>query len=179
MTTVLEDGRYDFLQPHISPDDHFYYIRRPHETEPRYGNQSMLLDFFLLPFRLLRAVFHYLNFFSMVYSQKPLTTASGPEIKGDDLKTIVLKGKIIDAEKALRKGTSIMGVPSLVPSDWELVRRDQNLREAVVAKNVAAFDICSDGSIVYSNGCGIFTLDDRGRSGLILRDTLIEDVIIG
>lgn len=70
-------------------------------------------------------------------------------------------------------------MPSLVPSSWQLVRRSQNNNEEVVAKHVAAFDIGSDGTIAYSNGCGVFTLDSRNNSTLILKDNLIEDVIIG
>ncbi|MCP4353776.1 MAG: hypothetical protein GY795_50660 [Desulfobacterales bacterium] len=177
LTGVLEDNKYDFLQPRISPDGYLYYIRRPYEVS-RYNDKTAIFDFFLLPFRLLRALFHYLNFFSLVYSQKPLTTASGPKTKGDDIKTIMLKGKIIDAEKALRKGTKIMGVPSLVPPSWELVRRSQDSSEKVVARNVAAFDISSDGTVAYSNGCGIFSLDSHGVSRLILKDNIIEEIIV-
>lgn len=114
-----------------------------------------------------------------MYSKKPLTTASGPHLKGDDLKNIILRGKVIDAEKALRRAGKIQGVPSLVPPAWELIRRSQNNEEKVVAKNVAAFDIGPDGTIAYSNGGGVFTLDSRNNPKLILKDNLIEDVIIG
>ena len=178
MTTVLEDNRYDFLQPHISEDGYLYYIRRPYERN-QYRPETALIDFLLFPFRLLRAVFHYLNFFSLVYSQKPLTTASGPKIRSDDLKTIILKGKIINAEKALNSGVKILGVPSLVPSSWELIRRDENGNEEVLAKNVASFDIGHNGTIVYSNGNGVFRLDKQKRQQLLLKDTLIEDVVLG
>lgn len=177
VTPVLEDDKYDFLQPRISPDGYLYYIRRPYET-PRYNDKIAIADFFLLPFRLLRAVFHYLNFFSLIYSQKPLTTAAGPKIKGDDLKTVMLRGRMIDAEKALRKGTKIMGIPSLVPSSWELVRQDQDGNQVVVAKNVAAFSISINGHIAYSNGCAVFSLDDSYKSRLILKDKIIEDIIV-
>lgn len=54
-------------------------------------------------------------------------------MQGDDLKTIILKGKVIDAEKALRKESRIMGVPSLVPASWELVQRRQDGSETTVA----------------------------------------------
>lgn len=178
MTAVLEDMKYDFLQPHISVDSYLYYIRRPHEQN-QYRPETALMDFLLFPFRLLRAVFHYLNFFSLVYTQKPLTTASGPKIRTDDLKTIILKGKIIDADKALNTGVKIMGVPSLVPSSWELIRRDENNREEVIARNVAAFDAGHDGTIIYSNGYGVFKLDNNRRQQLVLKDRLIEDVVIG
>lgn len=177
MTTVLEDDRYDFLQPRIGTDGHLYYIRRPYEVH-QYSAQSALADFFLFPFRLLRAVFHYLNFFSLVYSNKPLTTASGPKMQGDDLKTIMLKGKVIDAEKALRTESRIMGVPSLVPASWELVQRYQDGNETIVARHASAYHIGPDGDIVYSNGCGIFKLDPLNRATLLHKDRLIEDVIV-
>jgi len=178
MTTVLEDDRYDFLQPRIGADGHLYYIRRPYDANP-YSAQSAITDFILFPFRLLRAIFHYLNFFSIVYSRKPLTTASGPKMHGDDLKTILLKGRVIDAEKALRTESRIMGVPSLVPATWELVRRHQDGDETVVARNVAAYHIGEDGALIYSNGCGIFKLDAQNRYQLLHKDRLIEDVIVG
>lgn len=178
LATVLEDPQYDYLQPHISPDGYMYYIRRPYAMHD-YSGYAFITDFLLFPFRLLRAVFHYLNFFSLVYSKKPLTTASGPHLKGDDLKNIMLRGKVIDAEKTLRRASRIQGVPSLVPPSWELVRRSQNNDEKVVARNVAAFDISFDGTIAYSNGCGVFTLRSQNNPNLILKDNLIEDVIIG
>ncbi len=178
MTTVLEDNRYDFLQPHISVDGFLYYIRRPYEKN-QYRPESAVMDFLLFPFRLLRAVFHYLNFFSLMYSQKPLTTASGPDIQGDDLKTVVLKGKVINAEKALNTGAKILGVPSLVPSSWELIRHDEQGKEEVLAKNVAAFDIGYNGTIIYSNGYGVFRLDSQKRQHLLVKDRLIEDVVVG
>ncbi|MFX5595148.1 hypothetical protein ABTD92_21070, partial [Acinetobacter baumannii] len=85
-------------------------------------------------FRLLRAVFHYLNFFSLMYSRKPLTSASGPALNAD-LKEIILKGKRIDAEKALLNENKINGVPSLVPASWQLISRDQQGNETVLAAN--------------------------------------------
>ena len=97
----------------------------------------------------------------------------------DDLKTIVLKGKVIDAEKALRSGVKIMGVPSLVPSSWELIRRNENQSEEIIATHVAAFDVSDDGTIIYSNGYGIFELNPQKRQSLLLKDRLIENLIIG
>ncbi len=155
-----------------------YYIRRPYET-PRYAPNTFISDFFLFPFRLVRAVFHYLNFFSLMYTKKPLKTAGGPVGGEEDLKNIVLKGKRIDAEKALRSGSGGKGVPSLVPPSWALVKRDSNGREEVVARSVVSFAIREDGGIAYTNGCGIFMLDDQKKSRLIVRDHLIEEVIMG
>ncbi|MDJ0938484.1 MAG: hypothetical protein QNJ00_01840 [Woeseiaceae bacterium] len=172
---VLEDPAYDFLQPRVCSAGHLYYLRRPYEA-PRYGGKNVLVDIVMFPFRLLRAVFHYLNFFSMMYSQKPLTGAGGPDMQ-IDAKELMLKGMRIDAERALKRERPVNGVPSLVPSSWQLVRRNQHGQETVLARHVAAFSISADDSIVYTNGCGIFQLTPSGIA-TIARDRVVEEVVL-
>jgi hypothetical protein len=60
--TVLESSAHDFLQPRVSAEGVLHFIRRPYER-PSYSPANILLDTLLFPFRLLRAVFHFLNFF--------------------------------------------------------------------------------------------------------------------
>jgi hypothetical protein len=174
---VLESTRFDYLKPRVCPAGNLLFIRRPFEL-PRYGAQNMLLDSLLFPFRLLRALFHYLNFFSLMYSRKPLTSASGPGVQAD-MKNILLQGRRIDAEKAVRSARSVQGVPSLVPDSWELVSRTRQGDERILATNVASYDVTSDGTIVYSNGRGVFVLEPDGTARLALQDELIGDVVAG
>jgi hypothetical protein len=115
----------------------------------------------LFPFRLLRAVFHYLNFFSLMYTRKPLTSASGPKVEAD-WKNILVQGKRIDAEKALREARAVHGVSSLVPADWQLVRRSPHGAEQVLETSVASYDIGADGAVVYTNGRGVFAIEQDG-----------------
>jgi hypothetical protein len=177
LTPVLEDAKLDFLQPRLGPDGSLYYIRRPYEGV-RYPVQNVVLDTLLFPYRLLRALFHYLNFFSLMYTRKPLTTASGPALQAD-IKDILLKGKRFDAEQAIRSGNKLDGVPSLVPASWQLVRRTQQAEEQVLASHVAAFDIAADGAILFSNGYGVFALEDGGKARVLLRERVIGDVVAG
>ncbi|XLZ70482.1 hypothetical protein ABT364_00520 [Massilia sp. SR12] len=176
ITPVLEDPRYDFLSPRVAADGALFFIRRPYEP-PQYNAGNVVLDTVLFPFRLLRAVFHYLNFFSLMYSRKPLSGAGGMPTQAD-MKNIVLQGRRIDAERALRREASIGGVPSLVPSTWQLVRRTRSGSESVVASNVSSFDITQNGTIVYSNGRGMFALDAQGRSSLVSQGDLVGAVLV-
>lgn len=171
---ILEDPAFDYLKPRVCPAGNLLFIRRPYEA-PRYGATTLLADTLLFPFRLLRAVFHYLNFFSLMYSRKPLTSASGPAVKAD-IKNILLQGRRIDAERALRSERPVSGVPSLVPSNWQLVSRTRQGVEQVLATNVASYDVGSDGTVVYSNGHGIFVLGRDGQVGLALKDQLVGEV---
>ena len=176
LTPVLEDARLDYLQPRLGANGDLYFIRRPYEA-PRYSTRNIVLDTLMFPFRLLRALFHYLNFFSLMYTRKPLTTASGPALEAD-IKDILLKGKRFDAEAALRNGAKLNGVPSLVPASWQLVRRSPGGAEEVLASHVASFDISADGAILFSNGYGAFALNG-GKPQVLLKDKLIADVIAG
>ncbi len=178
LTTIQEDPNYDFLLPHFTSTGALYYIRRPYEMPgaTKYSPLQFLTDFLLFPFRLLRAIFHYLNFFSVVYSQKPLTTASGPKIAGEDEQTLRLRGRIIDAKKTLREAGNKEEAPSLVPKTWELVQRSPNGAERVVAKGVVAFDIGADRRIIYTNGNAVYQIDESGKSQCVFKDRLIEDI---
>jgi hypothetical protein len=175
VTPILEDPAFDYLKPRVSPAGNLLFIRRPFEA-PSYGFGSLLVDTLLFPFRLLRALFHFLNFFSLMYTRKPLTSASGPAVQAD-IKNILLQGRRIDAEKALRSARPVQGVPSLVPDSWELVSRDQQGVERVLARSVASYDVGPDGTIIYSNGRGVFVLDQDGSSRLALTNDLVAEVV--
>ena len=177
LTTVLEHPRCDFLRPRVGRDGDLYYIRRPYEP-PRYGAGALVADALLFPFRLLRALFHYLNFFSLMYTRKPLTSASGPHLDAD-IKDIILRGKRIDAEAALRNGATVGGVPSLVPASWQLVRRGTNGAERVLGRHVVSFDIAPDGTVLFTNGYGVFELDDAGTPRVLMRDKLVSNMVVG
>jgi hypothetical protein len=172
---VIENPTYDYLQPRVCSAGHLYYLRRPHKA-PRYGSKNIIVDIVMFPFRLLRAVFHYLNFFSMMYTRKPLTGAGGPDMQ-IDARELMLKGMRIDAARALKRERPVNGVPSLVPSSWQLVRRTKSGTEDVLASHVAAFSISAGDGIVYTNGCGIFQLTPNG-STTIAQDRVVQEVIL-
>ncbi|WP_395689882.1 TolB family protein [Caenimonas koreensis] len=173
---IVDDPAFDHLRPRVSPDGHLFYIRRPYEL-PSYSPKNILLDTLLFPFRLLRAVFHYLNFFSMMYTRKPLTSANGPKVEAD-WKNILVQGKRIDAEKALREARPVHGVPSLVPADWQLVRRSPQGEERVLATSVASYDIAPDGTVVYTNGRGVFAIEAGGATKHALTAAVVNDVMV-
>jgi hypothetical protein len=95
---------------------------------------------------------------------------------GDDEQTLRLRGRIIDAKKALREAGNKEETPSLVPKTWELVKRSPNGEDGVVAKGVVAFDIGSDETIIYTNGSAIYQIDKSGKSQRLFKDRLIEDI---
>jgi hypothetical protein len=141
---------------------------------------KVLADILLFPFRLALAILHFLNFFSIMFSRKPLITAGGPRKEGPDTRTMMLWGKVIDAERALRDSnkSGAGGGKSLVPKTWELVRRSPDGAEWVAARGVVSFDLCANGALVYTDGSGVYHLTPDGKPTPLCDGTLIEHVTL-
>ena len=177
VTTLAEDPKFDLLTPQHSGDGSLYYIRRPYRDPNQPANLwRAALDLILLPFRLLFAVFQFLNFFTMRYTGNTLTTTGSARQKHADIRKMMLWGNMLDAEKTADRSDD--GTPALVPKSWELIRRRQeNNSEEVVAKGVLSYDLYSDGAILYSNGSGIYRLDPSGSVERLTKDSLVEQVV--
>ncbi len=179
MSTLLQAEKFDLLAPRIAEDGALLFIRRPFEGPGarRLTLGTFLLDIVLFPYRLLRALLGFLNVFSMMFTQKPLTMAGGPERKGSESGPLFLRGRRIEAEKKLRDLRSgDPDVAGLVPANWELIRRDTSGQESVLARHVLAFDLPPTGGVIYSNGRAIYALDAAGKSELVARDRVVEHV---
>jgi hypothetical protein len=177
VATLAEDPKFDLLTPQLSTDGCLYYIRRPYRDPnqpPTMWRAALALV--LLPFRLLFAVFQFLNFFTMRYTGNTLTTTGNSRQRHADIRKMMIWGNMIDADKAADRADD--GTPALVPKSWELIRRrkDSNTEE-VVAKGVLSYDLYSDGTVLYSNGSGIYRLDQKGTPERLTKDSLIEQVV--
>jgi hypothetical protein len=178
MKIVVEEDESDTLLPKQATDGSLYFIRRPYQ--PRGNSLSpwrMVLDVVLFPFRLLRAIAHFLNFFSLMFSKKPLMTAGGPPTDGPDQRILMLYGRVIDARK-IQRAASDAKAPALVPSSWVLVRKCPDGAESIVAKNVLAYDLCATDGFIYSTGSKIFHVSAKGDSTEIGRGRMIERVAV-
>jgi hypothetical protein len=174
MMTLAEDAKHDLLTPQMNADGALYYIRRPYITGREIYPGRFLKDVILFPFRLCSAIFHYLQFFSMRYTGKKLTTAGGAPGREMDLKQMMIWGNVVSAERAGHSGGD---APDLVPKTWQLVRRGPGAAEEIIAKGVLAYDLAPDGSVIYSNGSAIHVIDPKGISKRIVVESMIEQVI--
>ena len=166
MEVLLDEPRHDFVAPRMDAQGQLYAIRRPAD-KPQHERAGLALkDTLLMPFRLLKAVFGYLNFFTMVYGKEPLRSAGGPRTPelDQDLGKLWLHGRMIELSK-VKSDPRYAG--NLVPGNWELVRVARAGAPAeVLAKHVAGFDVRDDGTVVYTNGYDIIELADGNRRTL-------------
>ena len=178
MTCLAAEPKQDLLGPKLAADGTLYYIRRPYKSFQRSFNPLHIIrDILLIPFRLLYAIFQWLNFFTARYTGKPLMIAGKKQ--SPDFRRMMIWGNLIDAEEAAKRSRfGDADAPALVPRSWQLVRqRAGGYKPETIAEGVLSFDAREDGTIVYTNGSAIYTLTGDGQSERVLVDNLIEQVI--
>jgi hypothetical protein len=173
MTTVLEDRNYDYLAPQHLPDGSMLFIRRPHAEHERFHPLRTLKDVVLVPFRLLYAIFQFLNFFSAIFTGRKLTSAGGAKARQMDMKQMMIWGNLVRAQKPAKAEEE---GADLVPSSWQLHRRNTSGETRALASGVLAYDVAPDGKIVYTNGNAVFLLQADGRKEHVLNERMIEQV---
>jgi hypothetical protein len=89
------------------------------------------------------------------------------------MRQMMIWGNVIQAQQGAEDETA-----DLVPSSWQLMRRTSNGTEDTLAHGVLAYDLASDGSIVYSNGNAIFVRHPDGRKEQVLKERMIEQVTV-
>jgi hypothetical protein len=169
--TLAESPQHDLLSPRVADDGALYYIRRPWPARSRIGPLRLLLDLLLLPFRLLAAIFSWLNVFTVRYSGRPLVGAPGaPPHRLDARSHLVGDGSAIRPLWGARDG----GVTT--PSSWQLVRQPPGGAPVVVARGVCAFDLTPTG-VLYSTGSEIHHRAGDGTDERLCTGSRIVQVI--
>jgi hypothetical protein len=173
MTALLEDPKFDYLAPQVLADGRMFYIRRPYAEHERIKPLQVVKDVVLFPFRLLYAVFQFLNFFSAAFTGRKLTSAGGPKGNDMDLKQMMVWGNLVRARQpanAEEEGAD------LVPKSWELHCRTADGATRVLAGGVLAYDTAPDGGILYTNGNAVFLLRANGQKERLLSERMIQQV---
>ena len=173
MTTLLEDSGYDYLAPHALADGRLFYIRRPYAEHERLHPLRVLKDIVLFPFRLLYAIFQFLNFFSAMFTGRKLTSASGPKAHDLHLKQMMIWGNLVHARPAADAQDE---AADLVPKSWELRCRAADGKTTTLAAGVLAYDTQEDGTVIYTNGNAIFLLRPDGQKQRLLTERMIQQV---
>jgi hypothetical protein len=176
MTCLAEDAKFDLLGPQISADGALYFIRRPYRGErPRFNLLHLLEDILLFPFRLIYALFQYLNLLTMMYTGKPLARSGNAQQRYADMPRMMIWGNLIEARKSLLNRSD--DASGLVPASWELCRKAMDGNAEVLAKGVLSFDLETDGGVVYSNGAVIYRRTAGGKTSRVHEDSMIQQVI--
>lgn len=168
--TLLESEKYDYLLPKMAEDGTLYCLQVPYRAQRRYGLKERLIDILLFPWRLLVALFAFLNVFSMFFAKKPLTMAGGPDMQKTDISRRILHNRVVNLQETMRKE----GRKVAAPRDWKLVRF-QNGTVSEIASNVLWFELDAQGVPVFTDG---YTIYDSSGTKQCAFDDLISGLTL-
>lgn len=178
MDTILESESFDYLMPRMDEQDNLYCIRRPYKMagEEDASLGSVLKDVLLFPYRLIKGLFGFLNVFTTLYGGEPLRNSgrrSDVKSKQKSEKDLFFEGNLIHAEKN-RKENEKHGDPhaGILPRSSVLLRRTPDGTEEILARGVLDYTLCTDGSIVYSNGRYILQRHPDGSVTELMKEKL-------
>jgi hypothetical protein len=174
--TLAEDPKSDFLGPQMDASGLLYYIRRPYKpTVGAMGLLRALKEILSVPLRLILAIWGFFNSFTVMFTGKPLIAADTQQ-KIEPQQKLKAWGEALSPENQKKKHRDDADAPALVPKDWELVRQGVQGTPEVLATAVLAYDLAPDGSVVYTNGSGIYCINASGQSQRVMTGKLIESV---
>lgn len=176
---LLSSDEYDCMLPVMTEDQTIYYVRRPYKPRQQRrqaGVWPIVKDILMFPVRLAVAIFAFLNVFSMMFTNKPLTTAGGPKRDGVDQRQLFLYGRLVEAEQSNKKANREAD-RVLVPDDWELVKAPLEGEDQVLATGVGHYALLPEGQgLVYTDGSAVFHLTDEGEKHNLVKSRIIERV---
>lgn len=143
--------RCDCYLPKLDAKGNLYYIKRPYQR-PRTG--ATLTEILLIPFKIIKAIYKWIEFFTLRHTGEPLTTAgANPAKTKQDLRRMLIDGNIVNAERSLNENRRYGETfPGIAPRNWELIRCERDGTQVTVKKGVLTYDLTEDGEIIYSNG---------------------------
>ena len=175
MSEIVSDNTYDYLHPKEDKSGNLYYIRQPYGGEKPQGGITFK-DVILFPYRLIKGLFGFLNFFTTIFGGESLKSggsSGNTKFKERSQKDLIIEGNVINAEKLAKineeSGEKNSGI---MPHSRVLVRRSSDGSEEVLKKGVLDYVIDETGGIIFSNGRHIIKINADGSETHIAKASL-------
>ncbi|MDM1020482.1 hypothetical protein QSV37_09245 [Acinetobacter sp. VNK23] len=179
LETIISDSRYDFYKPKIDATGQLYFLKRPYKNQHYAGGS--LTDILLAPFKIIRAVIGWLDFFTQRYTGESLKSTSGAnpaKAKQKSEEELFVEGNLIKAQKTLQQnqsaGEKFAGV---IPRSWELIQYSTDREQKVLKRGVLGYAVNTDGSIYYSNGKYLVAITANQAEQMLVEAKLINKIM--
>lgn len=179
LETIISDSRYDFYKPKIDARGQLYFLKRPYKNQHYAGGS--LKDILLAPFKIIRAVIGWLDFFTQRYTGESLKSTSGAnpaKAKQESEEELFVEGNLIKAQKTLQQnqsaGEKFAGV---IPRSWELIQYSTDREQKVLKRGVLGYAVNTDGSIYYSNGKYLVAITANQAEQMLVEAKLINKIM--
>lgn len=179
LATLAEEKDFDLCQPRLDAAGALYFVRRPWSTgDDRRTPGQVLLNLVLLPVRVVMAVFGWFNFFSMMYTGKPLLGGGNARSREADIRRMMLWGNMAKARQGALSDAQADELKAVrAPSNWELIKRF-NGKDETLQRAVATWDLADDGTILFSDGVDISVRRPDGAVEKLHTDSEVQSLVV-
>lgn len=173
---IIEDHNHDYMNPQIDSDGNLWCIRRPYKSVHK---STSIVDVFLIPFKIAKAIFEAINSFTVNNTGEPLiTSGANPSKMKQAPEELFFEGKSINAQLNMEKNAkSGDNFPGFIPKNWELIRITQDMDITVHAKGVCSFCLVSNDEFVFSNGKFLFE-SKKGKTSKIAEAYMPTKIVV-
>lgn len=179
MDEIAADNKYDYLYPKEDSKGNLYYIRQNY----RDGESDKSLtpgDILLFPYRLLKGVLGFLDFFTTSFGGESLKSggnSSSMKSKQRSEREMFIDGNRINAEK-LQKLNEARGekYAGIMPLSRVLIKRSPDGNETVIKRGVLSYCLIDDDTVIISNGNHIFSILPDGNQEHIAKAKLAVNI---
>lgn len=153
LTELKGDGKYSYVKPKRSVSGELYCIRRPNKEK---GSGNIFLDILLFPFRILKAIFGFLQAFTVIFGNTSLTSSTSEGNNPARGKTtsgrkLFVDGALIEADKEFKKNRKFKDREyGFIPASWKLVKLGE--KEEVLASGVCDYALGESDTLYYTDG---------------------------
>lgn len=181
LETVIADAKFDFFKPKMDGLGNLYFIKRPYIREG-YNNSPVTTfkDIIFAPFKIIRAIVGWLDFFTQRYTGESLKTTSGNNPAKSQQKSeeeLFVEGNLIKSQQNLERNQKLgEKYPGTIPNSWELIKMTPSGEMTTLKKGVMSFALKGD-SIFYSNGKYLIELDANQNEKSCVEAKLISKII--
>jgi len=181
LQTIAADPKFDFFKPQMDSLGNLYFIKRPYSRDGSHHSPvTTLKDIIFAPFKIIRAIVGWLDFFTQRYTGESLKTTSGNNPAKTQQKSeeeLFVEGNLIKAQQNLERnqkaGEKYAGT---IPDSWELIKLTPSGDMTTLKKGVMSFTI-KDNSIFYSNGKYLVEITADQNEKLLVEAKLISKIV--
>ncbi|AYO55877.1 hypothetical protein [Acinetobacter wuhouensis] len=181
LETIVSDPKFDFFKPKMDGLGNLYFIKRPYMRDG-YTNSPVTTfkDIIFAPFKIIRAIVGWLDFFTQRYTGESLKTTSGNNPAKSQQKSeeeLFVEGNLIKSQQNLERNQKLgEKYPGTIPNSWELIKMTPSGEMTTLKKGVMSFALNGD-SIFYSNGKYLIEMDANLNEKSLVEAKLISKIV--
>lgn len=179
--TLFADENFDYFKPQLDSQHNLYFIKRPYRENNLESNVDNVKAVLSAPFKILKAIVGWLDFFTRRYSGESLkkTTGTNPaKVKQKSEEELFIEGNLIRVQQNLannkQAGDKFAGS---IPRSWELIKATPDGTMTVIKKGVMSYCLADD-KILLSNGKHVLSIDKDNQETLLLEQKMVRKISV-